>query len=69
MGDQKIVDAINFLGKEKRTNTLTTNNFDELIILFISEVNKKLPKNARTAKNYIQIYTPTIRLQNASYVI
>ena len=58
MGDQNIVDAINFLGKEKRTNTLTTNNLDELNILFLLEVNKKLPKKCEVCKGlYTDLYT------------
>ena len=58
MGDQKIVDAISFLGKEKRTNILATNNLDELAKLFILEVNKKLLKKCKDCKQlYTDLYT------------
>ena len=61
-GIQKIADAINFLKKNsKKQDTLVTNLLDDLIRIFISEVNKKnFLKNARTAKRCILNYTPLI---------
>ena len=67
MGGQKNVDALSFLRNEKDTNTLVIKKLDDLIKLFILEVNKKTSKIARTAVRYILIYTPTNLLQNASY--
>ena len=64
MGGQKIIDAISFLRKEKETNTLFTNKLDDLIKMFISEVNKKLPKKCEDCNAiYTDRYTnkPTIK--------
>ena len=58
MGDQKIVDAISFLGKEDRTNILANNKLDELAELLILEINKKLPTKCEDCKQlYTDFYT------------
>ena len=64
MGSQKIIDAINFLRNEKERNIRATSKIEDLIKMFISEVNKKLPKKCEDCNAiYTDRYTnkPTIK--------
>ena len=58
MGDKKIVDAINFLGKVDRSSILANYNSDELVKLLISEIIKRLPTKCEDCKQlYTEFYT------------